>query len=296
MYIMDFTEAYKKASLRAFGHTADRMIPTFESIRPHLKGSGIGMFLRTWVSIILLSVIISYALSLALALAFSLIFLFSLELLIYTVAFVPILTAALVFVVFYVYPMQKSRSIEKRIEIDLPFALAHMSAIASSGIPPEFMFELLIGFEEYRAISTQARMVVRNIKTFGMSSVAAINDVAERTPSAAFKQILGGMAITIEKGGDMVRYLNSMAKTALFDYRLKREKYLKTLSTYADIYTALLVAAPLMMLAILGVMSIIGGEVLGMTIGDVILLITWGMLPLLNVVFLLFVHITYPGV
>lgn len=293
---MGFTEVYKKVSLKVFGKLADRMVSSFEGLKPHLKGSEIGMFLRTWVSVTLLSVLLSYLLSLGLVFLVNWIFVFQFELFLYTAVFIPILTAALVFVIFYIYPMQKARSVEKNIETDLPFALAHMSAIASSGIPPEFMFKLLIGFREYKAISGQARMIVRNINTFGMSSVAAIKDVAEKTPSSAFKQVLTGMSTTIEKGGDMVRYLNEMANKSLFDYKLKREKYLKTLSTYADIYTALLVAAPLMMLAILGVMSIIGGEVMGMTIGDIISLITWGVLPLLNIVFLLFIHVTYPGV
>ena len=104
------------------------------------------------------------------------------------------------------------------------------------------------------------------------------------------------MTATIEKGGNLVEYINQMSEKAMFDYRIRREKYLKTLSTYADIYTALLVAAPLMMLSVLGIMSIIGGTILGMTIGDLITLMTWIVLPALNISFLAFVHVTYPGV
>ena len=77
---------------------------------------------------------------------------------------------------------------------------------------------------------------------------------------------------------------------------INEKKYLKTLSTYADIYTALLVAAPLMMLSLLATMSIIGGSVMGLTISDLIILITWVVLPVMNVGFLAFIHMTYPGV
>jgi len=51
-----------------------------------------------------------------------------------------------------------------------------------------------------------------------------------------------------------------------------------------------------MMLAILGIMGIIGGEVMGMSIEQLMLLITWLVLPMLNIAFLAFVHMTYPGI
>ncbi len=171
-----------------------------------------------------------------------------------------------------------------------------MAAIASSGIPTEFMFELLTGFKEYGEISEDSKLIMRNMKTFGMSSVDSLKDIAERTPSQDFREILLGIVSTVESGGNIVEYLREMADKALFSYRIKREKYLKTLSTYADIYTALLVAAPLMMLSLLATMSIIGGSVMGLTINELMLLITWVILPVLNVGFLIFVHTTYPGV
>ena len=87
-----------------------------------------------------------------------------------------------------------------------------------------------------------------------------------------------------------------MSDKALFDYRIKREKYLKTLSTYADIYTALLVAAPLFLLSTLATMSIIGGDVMGFSTSEIVTIMTWLVLPLMNIGFLAFIHITYPGV
>jgi flagellar protein FlaJ len=215
---------------------------------------------------------------------------------IFSVVFFPVFVSSVVFIVMYLYPVQRENSRQKSIENNLPFAITHMAAIASSGIPTEFMFELLTGFKEYGEISEDSRLIMRNIKTFGMSSAESLKDIADRTPSKDFRQVLLGIVSTIEAGGNIIEYLNEMADKALFDYRIKREKYLKTLSTYADIYTALLVAAPLMMLSLLATMSIIGGSIMGLTIEELMLLITWIMLPVLNVGFLVFIHVTYPGV
>jgi flagellar protein FlaJ len=215
---------------------------------------------------------------------------------IFSVVFFPVFVASIVFIVFYLYPVERERSRQKSIENNLPFAITHMTAISSSGIPTEFMFELLTGFKEYGEITQDSKLIMRNIKTFGMSSVDAIKDVADRTPSQGFRELLLGIVSTIESGGNLIEYLKGMSDKSLFDYRIKREKYLKTLSTYADIYTALLVAAPLMMLSMLATMSIIGGSIMGLTIDELIMLITWVMLPVFNVAFLVFIHVTYPGV
>jgi flagellar protein FlaJ len=274
---MGLFEGYKRLSVRIFGGLAKSSATSFSSLKPHIMGANLNMLLETWIAVIYLTTIMAYFVSLGAMLVVS--------------SFVQFDFMTF----FYIYPVQKSSSIRNSIDNNLPFALAHMSAIASSGIPPEFMFELLTGFKEYGEISKQAGLVVRNIKTFGMSSVNAIAEVAKRTPSPSFKQILGGIQSSIEKGGNLTQYLEEMSERALFEYRLKREKYAQTLSTYADFYTAVLISAPIMMIVVLGVMSVIGGDIMGMAATDLIFIMTWLIIPLVNIVFIAFLHISYPG-
>jgi len=285
---------YKRLSVALFGRLAGAS--AFSKLKPDLHKSGTSILIKTYASMTMFTAVIVYFASLAGTLvALNFIGLgFYLSALL--TAAVPVFCAFLAFALLYFYPSQKAKTMEKSIENDMPFAIAHMSAISSSGIPPEFMFELLSGFKEYREISRHASLIVRNIKTFGMSSVAAIKSVAKTTPSATFKQVLNGIAFNIEKGGNLTRYLKEMSDKGLFEYRLKREKYMKTLSTYADIYTALLVAAPLMMLAVLAILSVIGGEIIGLSMSELINALTFGALPAMNILFLVFIHITYPGV
>ncbi|MEM7815735.1 MAG: type II secretion system F family protein [Candidatus Aenigmatarchaeota archaeon] len=291
---MKLFEAYKKLSFSFFGRIAERLSPMFYPLKPHMMGAGMTILLESWVAIILMTVLISYLLSLIAVLVISIVIPLDEITFLYALVFTPIMTSSMVLLFFYVYPVQKSTKIRNSIDSNLPFALSHMSAIASSGIPPEFMFELLTGFKEYGEISRQAGMIVRNIKTFGMSSVAAIADVAKRTPSPSFRQVLMGIQSTIEKGGNLTQYLDEMSNRALFEYRIKRENYLKTLSTYADVYTAVLISAPVMMIVVLGIMSVIGGDIMGFAATDLIFLMTWLVIPLVNILFLTFLHITSP--
>ncbi|HDD45850.1 MAG TPA: hypothetical protein ENG42_00085 [Candidatus Aenigmarchaeota archaeon] len=285
---------YKRLSVELFGWVYERHKEYFKNLELHLKNANIKMLAKTWVSLSVLTSIVTGIVCAVIVAAICIIFNVSNIIQLILFSTFPFLFALIAFTLFYVYPVQKESSIRKSIENNMPFAIIHMAAVASSGIPPEFMFELITGFE-YGKISDQVRLIIRNMRSFNMSSVDAIRDVAMRTPSKEFREFLMGIVSNIESGGNLTEYIRGAAEKALFDYKIKREKYLKTLSTYADVYTALLVAAPLMMLSLLATMSIIGGNIMGMTINDLILIITWVFLPVFNIIFLAFVHVTYPG-
>lgn len=290
-----FFTIYKRLSVILLGGLADRVMPSFQPLQVHLRNANIRVLLKTWLCVLFLTSILALIGTLVAVLAASAFFDLGAMFLVY-VLFTPILVAAFTFIIFYIYPMETEKSRMSNINNNLPFTITHMAAISSAGIPPESMFKLLTKFKEYGEVAEEARNVVRNISTFGMSSVNALKGAADKSPSKPFKEILLGITSTIETGGNMTSYLKEMSDKALFDYRIKREKYLKTLSTYADIYTALLVAAPLMLLALLATMSIIGGQIMGLGIPELIFLMTWVMLPMMNIGFLVFVHVTYPGV
>lgn len=205
-----------------------------------------------------------------------------------------ILFAVLTF--FHSYPYQALSSKRNSVESNMPFAINHMAAIASAGVPPVVIFKLLTNIKEYGEIMEESKRITRNIEVFGMDVNNALKNVAERTPSEPFRQFLYGIISTIDTGGDLKRFFENYAKEALFEYRLKREKYLKTLETYADFYTAVLIAAPLFFISILSVMALIGGEVMGLSIPVAMQLGIYVLIPLLNIAFLAFVHYTQPNV
>lgn len=287
---------YEKMAKTTFGWLVEKYIENFEPLKRHIRGARINVLLKTWVSVIFFTSLIAYFAALISVIVFGMFVEIFILLYIVMIVFIPILAASFAFLIFYVYPIQKAKSRANSIENNLPFAITHMAATASSGIPPEFMFSLIAGFEEYGEISKEAQMVVKSIRTFGSSSVAAMKNVAAQTPSKELRDVLLGISSTIETGGNLPAYLKGMSDKALFDYRIKREKYLKTLSTYADIYTALLVAAPLFLLSTLAMMSIIGGDIMGFTTSEIVILMTWIVLPAMNIGFLTFIHVTYPGV
>jgi flagellar protein FlaJ len=284
----------KTIAVQLFGWLADRTQHTFSGLRDALVKADINIILRTYLSLIYFISFFSFL--------FTSIFVFS-----YTTAlqyefskkiFLSLglggLAAFIAFVGGMIYPSIKAQSRRKSIETNLPFAIVHMAAAASSGLPPSTMFRLLVGFKEYGEVSTEARKIVRNIDVFGLDITTAIREVAKKTPSTSFREFLEGVATTIDTGGDLYTYLQQQADRAMFEYRIRREKYLQTLSTYADFYTAVLIAAPLFLVAVLTVMSMIEGNVWGLSIPDVMRLGIFVLIPLVNTLFLLFLHLTQP--
>ncbi|MBI4018653.1 MAG: type II secretion system F family protein [Candidatus Aenigmarchaeota archaeon] len=202
--------------------------------------------------------------------------------------------AFLVAAAYNYYPRQIIATKKNNIEGNMPFAVNHMAAIASSGVPPFIIFKLISNVPEYGQITNEMKRIVRNIEVFGMDMVSGIKNVADRTPSIEFSQFLYSVISNIETGGDIRRFFDNYARETMLNYRIKRDKYIKTLSTYADFYTAVLIAAPLFFISILSIMAIIGGSVFGLDIATAMSMGVYILIPLLNVLFLLFINYTQP--
>jgi hypothetical protein len=81
------------------------------------------------------------------------------------------------------------------------------------------------------------------------------------------------------------------AEDALFEYKLERRQRIKSLSTYAAFYTALVVTAPLFMITILAVLNVLRGQIFGIDIVQAMRIGAYIVMPLLNILFLIFLSI-----
>ncbi len=285
-----------KSSIRALGNFGTRYFSNyFGTLKEEIIKSNLTILYEIYIGKMLFLTILSFFGSLF-GITFVFIYLVQLPFLIALASgFIGAAAAsATILLIFYTYPFHQLTTKKTSIESNMPFAINHMAAIASSGVPPFIVFRLLMNVKEYGEITHEFRRIVRNTEVFGMDILSSVKNVSDRTPSPQFKQFLSGIVSTITSGGDLKAYLENSGKEALFDYRLKREKYLQTLSTYADFYTAVLIAAPLFFVSILSIMSLIGGQVLGLSIPTAMRLGIYVLMPAMNIVFLLFIHYTQP--
>ncbi len=207
-----------------------------------------------------------------------------------------LVAGAISFFGFYYYPFGKLSQRAKNMNANLPFAINHMSAVAASGVPPVKMFRLIAQSQEYGEISKEVEKIVEYVSIFGYDLITALKSVAAITPSPEFKEYLDGMVSNVESGSDIKVYMNEKSKEALLEYELERQKYAETISTYSDIYTGILIAAPLFFVAALSLVGILGGAVGGIPIDALIVMGTYIIIPLLNIGFIIFLQFTQPEI
>ena len=188
--------------------------------------------------------------------------------------------------IFFLYPYILIGNRKKEIKDDLPFVIIHMAAIAGSGAPPFSIFNLILNSGEYKGLEGEIKKLVNYVNLFGYDLSTALRAVSLTTPSPEFKELLVGLIAATESGGDLKSYLKGKADDALNTYKLERKKYVESLATYSDIYTAVLIAAPLLFMTTLAIINVIGGNIGGISVKTISTLGTYIALPVLNMIFL----------
>ena len=112
------------------------------------------------------------------------------------------------------------------------------------------------------------------------------------TPSGKLSELLNGMSVTITSGGDIKTFFEKRAESLLLQYRLEREKFAKTAETFMDIYISVVIAAPMILLMLL-VMMAVSGLQSGFSINQMTIAII-GIVAIVNIVFLTFLHLNQP--
>ncbi len=194
------------------------------------------------------------------------------------------------------YPKSRASSRRQSIEANLPFAITHMSTIAASGVSPTNIFKLISEFKEYGELAKECEKVVKNVELFGLDITSALREVGRRSPSKRLREFFEGMATTIDTGGNLVAFLEQQADRAMFEYRIKRQKYMQSLSMIADLYVAVALAAPLFIIVLFVLLAVISGgqEILGLPIDVAMKLTTFVGIPMLNGLFLFMVSAMQP--
>ncbi|MGA2130177.1 MAG: type II secretion system F family protein [Candidatus Pacearchaeota archaeon] len=204
-----------------------------------------------------------------------------------------IVLPAIVFIFAYFYPTLEKRSLETRINEELPFAVIHMSSVSRSMIEPSKIFSIIIATGEYPHLEKEFTKLFNDVNIYGYDLVTALRDMAFNSPSRKLSDLYNGLATTITSGGDLPEFFDKRAQTLLFDHRLETEKHAKAAETFMDIYISVVIASPMILMLLLVMMSASG---LGLSLStSMISLIMVLAVTLMNVLFLVFLHLKQPG-
>jgi len=187
---------------------------------------------------------------------------------------------AAAFGAFYLYPGMVANSRGRKLDSQLSYTVGHMAVLASAGITPEQMFHSLAEEDNTDVVNEEAKMVVRDMSLLGMDLEHALEASEARSPSQAYSDFLEGFVSASRTGGDVKSYLLRSASAFMLDKRLKARAIGESVGFVAELYTILLVVAPLLLLIMFSVIGIISGSIGGFSILTLIYLITYAVVPL----------------
>ena len=297
---------YMKLANRLFLKKASEIINKgyFKKLSKDLRKANIEILFHSYVAMIFMSTLISVIVS-----VFTAIFLFffnvgiSLPFISFfsgnyllraaQVFWIPFIVPLAVFIALYYYPTTEKQTISKKISQELPFAVIHMSAISGSGIQPSEIFRIIGLSKEYPYLRKEIRKVLNQINLYGYDLVTALNNAASSTSSDKLAELFFGLATTINSGGEFSEFFNKRAETLLIDYRIERQKFAKSAETLMDIYISVVIAAPMILMLFL-ILLTMGNFSIGLSIGQLTLLVI-AAIALINIFFLLFIHLNQPS-
>jgi flagellar protein FlaJ len=172
----------------------------------------------------------------------------------------------------YAYPLLVISSRARSIDANLPLIANFMAVLASAGMPPESIFNSLAKVSHEFAVEKEIANVIRDIKLMGVDLHTALKNASEYAPSTKFGTMLDGIATTAHMGGDLAGYLRDQADKFKRERMTNLRQFLDNLSVIAEAYVTFLVAAPLMLIVMLSVLSFLQGEVTIISLDPKILL------------------------
>jgi flagellar protein FlaJ len=270
------------------GYKITRFMPLFKDLDQNLKKSGLKINFKAYVS---LTILTSFLATLSVAVVLPVLLLFVSKMPLGSVLLFgfggALFTWALSIVGFYLYPVYCADKHKRELDGELPFTTGYMAILASAGVYPEKIFHSISTLNVPLAASTEAKEVIKNINLFGLDIISALKKISSRTPSEKFRDIIEGMISTIHAGGNLGAFLRRRFITAIKMKRLDLKKYSDSLSVLSEIYVALLLTGPLLLVIMVSVMSVLGGGGLGILSPDFMLsLLTYLALPVCAVIFL----------
>jgi len=250
-----------KISLKLFGGLVEPYLDYFDTLKERLKQAGMRYSIEEYVSTMLFLSLIVFMVVMLLC-SFYITITTAYVFYSYTLSIILSFgSAGATFFIIYYYPTARAKSLQNRINKELPFTAIYMSTVASSNVEPSELFKILSA--RGGEVGKEFKRIYRDVHMLGMDIVTALTKAANRTPSPKLGEVLWGMLSVITKGGDLGEYLSGKAKELMTQYRRSLGDYSKQISFYTEIYITLIIVGTLFFIVLSSIMSpLVGGDVL----------------------------------
>jgi len=201
------------------------------------------------------------------------------------------------FVSLYFYPSMQVGTRKRILDEELPYVASHMAVLSRANLPPERVFRSIIDVEAMgiRSVAAEeSKNIIRDVGFLGYDILSAMEQRIKQSPSNRFVDYLDGFISVTRSGGDLTSYFMTSAKAHMDSARIAARQLVETLGAFAEAYVSLMVVFPLLVIVMLSVMGMIGGNVGGFGMLFLMQLVTYLMIPALATILLLFLDSIIP--
>lgn len=150
------------------------------------------------------------------------------------------------------YPKIKLKliSAERRTAIDDEIAFFTMYASVMQTVGKSFYTSILdiAGIGIFPAIETEAKMLDRNIRLFGMDPITALNGHGATHPNTHFRNLIFGYVSISKSGGDLGQFMERKSAEFFTEMRLKFSRYAKQAEIVGEAMLILLNVLPVLLM------------------------------------------------
>lgn len=172
-------------------------------------------------------------------------------------AVTPFLFASLVYGGFRYLPQFWADERARKIDLVLPYALNFIAAMSTAGVRPAEVFGRLARQESYHEVAREFRRIDRDIQILGKDLITAVQDAIDRSPSIRLQDFLQGTIASLRAGSNLRTYFLAKSEQYMEENRHQLRQDLEKLGLIAESYITVVVAAPLFLIIIFSVFSLL---------------------------------------
>ncbi|WP_255148908.1 type II secretion system F family protein [Halorarius halobius] len=183
------------------------------------------------------------------------------------------------------YPRARVVTRTQQVNVTLPHAIVYMYALSHGGADLTTAVRSVADAEEtYGEVAREFDQVVRDVDVFGNDLITALENVRNLTPSDSLESFLDDLLSVLESGGQVTPFLETQARESLEEAMDEQTEFLETLALLSEVFIVGFVAAPLFLVVILVVISLVGGQTLTQ-----LSVLVYGVMPIGMAMFLVLV-------
>ena len=185
------------------------------------------------------------------------------------------------------YPRYVADNRARRIETALPSTVAFLYALSRSGMAFPKAIRIVAAHEAtYGEAAAEFGVAVRNMDTFGVDVVTALQTMGRRSPSPQFREFSENLVSVLQSGHSLADFLERQYHDYQEEAESQQERALGLLATLAEAYVTVLVAGPLFLITILVVIGIAVGDTL-----EPLRALIYLILPIGNLAFVIYLSV-----